>query len=166
MFSIFPVSAHLIISGYGFFKVLKPKMLRYPGKRIGLKSPALLLCLSKMCIRDRNMDAAVNSFLKENPSGIIVNLGCGLETTFYRNDNGTATWYELDLPEVIELREKYLGKHERDISIPASVFDEEWGGIVKESANRKNVLFLASGLLYYFEDVYKRQGSSSQSIPD
>ena len=48
MFSIFPVSAHLIISGYGFFKVLKPKMLRYPGKRIGLKSPALLLCLSKL----------------------------------------------------------------------------------------------------------------------
>lgn len=102
-------------------------------------------------VRSMNMDAAVNSFLKENPSGIIVNLGCGLETTFYRTDNGTATWYELDLPEVIELREKYLGKHERDISIPASVFDEEWGGIVKESANRKNVLFLASGLLYYFE---------------
>lgn len=102
-------------------------------------------------VRSMNMDIAVKDFLKKNPIGIIVNLGCGLETTFYRADNGIALWLELDLPEVIELRNELLGVQERDISVPASVFDNEWLETVNEKAQGKPVIFLASGLFYYFE---------------
>lgn len=39
-------------------------------------------------VRSANMDRYIRDFLKRNPNGIIAELGCGLETTFYRNDNG------------------------------------------------------------------------------
>lgn len=42
-------------------------------------------------VRSTNMDRYIREFIKRNPEGIIVELGCGLETTFYRNDNGK-TW--------------------------------------------------------------------------
>jgi O-methyltransferase involved in polyketide biosynthesis len=55
-------------------------------------------------VRSLHADAALRAFLREHPSATVVNLGCGLDTTFARVDNGTVTWYDLDLPDVIELR--------------------------------------------------------------
>ena len=107
--------------------------------------------LMASAVRSMNMDSYVKNFLSENPNGTIVNLGCGLETAFYRCDNGTSDWYELDMPEVIALRERLLEKDERDRSIACSMFDEEWLDIIKINAKDKAVLFIASGLFYYFE---------------
>ena len=101
-------------------------------------------------VRSKNMDAAVTDFLSRNEGGIVVNLGCGLDTGFYRCSAGTC-WYELDLPEVISLREGLLGIQENDISIPSSLFDEGWTGLIKDEADGKPVCFLASGLFYYFQ---------------
>ena len=39
--------------------------------------------------------------------------GAGLETSFYRNDNGKTIWYEVDLPNVIEYRKEILKQNER-----------------------------------------------------
>lgn len=36
-----------------------------------------------------------------HPEGLVVNLGAGLDTRFYRLDNGTITWIDIDLPEVV-----------------------------------------------------------------
>ncbi len=55
-------------------------------------------------VRSKNIDYDLTIFLNENPDGVIVNVGCGLETLYQRNDNGHALWFELDLPEVLELR--------------------------------------------------------------
>ncbi len=106
--------------------------------------------LMASAVRSMNVDAVVKAFLEANPDGVIVNLGCGLETTFFRSDNGRALWLELDLPAVIELREALLGKAERDVSISASVFEDEWLETVRSSAGGKAVLFTASGLFHYF----------------
>ena len=54
--------------------------------------------------RSANMDRYIADFLKRKPDGIIVQLGCGLETTYYRGDNGRTKWYGIDLPNVIEYR--------------------------------------------------------------
>lgn len=107
--------------------------------------------LMASAVRSMNMDAHVKQFLAQNPEGVIVNLGCGLETTYYRCDNGNATWFELDLPEVIALREELLGKEERDICLPYSMFDEKWMDIVTEKAQGNAVCCIASGLFYYFQ---------------
>ena len=52
--------------------------------------------------RSANMDRYVQSFLRRKPGGVIAELGCGLETTYYRNDDGHTRWYAVDLPDVLE----------------------------------------------------------------
>ena len=38
--------------------------------------------------RSANMDRYIRAFLERRPDGVIVQLGCGLETAYYRCDNG------------------------------------------------------------------------------
>lgn len=57
-------------------------------------------------VRSANMDRFIRSFLKRRPDGVIVQLGCGLETTYYRCDNGRTRWYAVDLPHVIDYRKE------------------------------------------------------------
>ena len=42
--------------------------------------------------RSANMDRYIRDFLRRKPDGVIAELGCGLETTFYRNDDGHTHW--------------------------------------------------------------------------
>ncbi|MDO3399909.1 class I SAM-dependent methyltransferase [Mycolicibacterium neoaurum] len=55
-------------------------------------------------IRTSIFDGWVAEFLTEYPSGTVVELGAGLNTRFDRLDNGRASWFDLDLPDVIALR--------------------------------------------------------------
>ena len=55
-------------------------------------------------MRSLCIDEVVNAFIGRFPKSTIVNIGCGMDTTFDRIDNGTLLWYDLDLPDVIELR--------------------------------------------------------------
>ena len=94
-------------------------------------------------------DKKIRVFLEKFPEGSIVNIGCGLDTTFNRVDNGRSTWYELDLPEVIELRRKYIREESRRIFIAQSVFNDSWYSRI---INKKDVLFLLADVIYYFEE--------------
>ncbi len=49
--------------------------------------------------RSLHIDRTIRRFLEKHPTATIVNLGCGLDTTFERVDNGRLSWYDLDLPE-------------------------------------------------------------------
>ena len=110
--------------------------------------------LMASAVRSTNMDRYIQDFLKRNPEGIIVQLGCGLETTFFRNDNGKAQWYEIDLDTVIQYRKKLLGEPERDHLIVASAFEKDWIETVRSQHPNAPMLVTASGLFYYFtEDV-------------
>ena len=60
-------------------------------------------------LKGREFDRFAQDFLARHPDAVIVHIGCGLDTRFERVDNGQVEWYDLDLPDVIELRRKYLG---------------------------------------------------------
>src|SRR3989304_1026738 len=55
-------------------------------------------------MRVRQFDRFACAFLASNPDGLIVDLGCGLDTRFNRLDDGQMIWLGVDLPEVIGLR--------------------------------------------------------------
>jgi methyltransferase (TIGR00027 family) len=103
-----------------------------------------------MALRTRRFDRYCYSFLKNNPDGIIVELGCGLSTRFPRIDNKKLTWYDLDFPEVIDIRKQFFKETSRYHFIPSSVLDFEW--IKKIHNKNKNVLFIAEGLLMYLHE--------------
>lgn len=64
--------------------------------------------------RSANMDRYIRAFLERRPDGVIVQLGCGLETAYYRCDNGRSHWYAVDLPHVVEYRRELLPEPERE----------------------------------------------------
>ncbi|MBN2274148.1 MAG: class I SAM-dependent methyltransferase [Bacteroidales bacterium] len=94
-------------------------------------------------------DKKIKAFIKVFPEATIVNIGCGLDTTFDRVDNGTIHWIDLDLPDTIELRRKYISETDRNKFISKSVFDTTW----YDSINKKDkVMLLIAGVLYYFDE--------------
>ena len=74
-----------------------------------------------MALRTRKFDRYCKSFLKNNAEGTIVELGCGLSTRYPRIDNKKLTWYDLDFPEVIDIRRNFFKETSRYHLIPSSV---------------------------------------------
>lgn len=102
--------------------------------------------------RSANVDRYVKDFIERKQQGIIVQLGCGLETAYYRNDNGSTLWYGVDLPHVIEYRKELLSETEREKYIAGSAFEEEWIEKIRAEHKDEPLFVVASGLFYYFEE--------------
>lgn len=98
-------------------------------------------------IRARQYDLYTMEFMKENMDCVIVNLGCGIDTRFFRIDNGRIIFYDLDLPEVISFKQNLLDETERYQMLGCSVFDRSWIDCVLE--HQKTVILLAEGLFMY-----------------
>lgn len=107
-------------------------------------------------IRLKVFDQCVRTFLAEHPHGVVVDIGCGLNTRFYRVDNGLVEWYDLDLPEVIALRQRLLDETSRCHFIGCSALDPSWLDIVDHRSNR-GYLFLAEGVLPFFTETEVKQ---------
>jgi O-methyltransferase involved in polyketide biosynthesis len=99
--------------------------------------------------RSLHIDRTIRQFLQEHPSATIVNIGCGFDTTFERVDNGMLTWYDLDLPDVIELRKVFLPEGERRKFLASSFLDDLWLHHLKIV---DGIFFASAGVFYYFEE--------------
>ncbi|MBN2003045.1 MAG: class I SAM-dependent methyltransferase [Anaerolineae bacterium] len=118
------------------------------------------------CLRLRQFDRFAQAFLAAHPDGVVVHIGCGLDTRFDRVCAGQTAyeqvmWYDLDLPPVIELRRKLLEETPHYKMIPASarassVSDLAWLDGVDVHPG-KPFLFIAEGVFMYFEDVEMRR---------
>lgn len=113
-------------------------------------------------IRTEILDEQVSKFLEKNPNAVVVNLGCGLDTRFHRIDNGSVIWYDLDVPEAIELRNKFFEETDRFKFISKSVTDFSW---LETIPRNRPLLFIAEGLLMYFteeevKNLFSKTGSA------
>jgi O-methyltransferase involved in polyketide biosynthesis len=100
-----------------------------------------------IAIRTWLLDREVSRYLAQHPGGTVVILGCGLDARSSRLDNGLAQWINLDLPEVIGLRDRLMPSEERHRNHAASVLDHDaWFGLVPVSPPP---LFVAEGLFMY-----------------
>jgi methyltransferase (TIGR00027 family) len=106
------------------------------------------LLLASMALRVRRYDAYVRAFLEREPAGVVVNLGCGLDDRRRRVDDGAVRWFDLDLPEVITLRRRFLPETERFRFIASSVLDWTWLEQLPDGPGH-HFLFLAEGLFMY-----------------
>jgi O-methyltransferase involved in polyketide biosynthesis len=109
-------------------------------------------------LRMREFDRLARAFLAEHPAGVLVDLGCGLDTRFERLDNRQVEWYGLDLPEVIELRQELLDETPRCHFVGCSVLDFSWMDVLRTQADKRgqpgwSFLFLAEGMLVYLEEA-------------
>jgi len=101
-----------------------------------------------IALRAKRYDEYIQYFLEDAPDGIIVNIGCGLDTRFHRVDNGKLTFFDLDLPEVIEVKKKFLEENARYNFIASSVLDHEWMTPLLDHKDR-SFMFVAEGVFMY-----------------
>lgn len=101
-------------------------------------------------IRTKLLDEYINNFIKSSSNPIIINIGSGLDTRYLRIKNKPSTWYELDLPEVIELKKTVFSPHEFDVLIGKSIFDFSWLNDI--SFENHEILCVAEGLFMYFSE--------------
>jgi len=106
-----------------------------------------------LVLRNREIDRYARDFLARNSDAIVIHFGCGFDSRFERVDNGRVEWYDLDLPEVIALRRKFIGDEgERYHFLACSAFDDVWLDTVSIHRPRP-LLFLAEGVFMYFEEA-------------
>lgn len=108
-----------------------------------------------VCQRAKKVDTITQDFLGEHPGGVVVQLGCGLDSRFLRVDDGRVHWYDLDMPPVVELRHQFFSESERYHMIATSVTDLAWVDTV--ASGGRPVLVVAEGLLMYLDEADVRR---------
>jgi O-methyltransferase involved in polyketide biosynthesis len=101
-------------------------------------------------IRAYNFESSVREFLAHNRNAVVVNIGAGLDTLFQRVDNGSVMWINIDLPDVVALRQRLIPDSEREMTIAKSVFDFTWIDDISLQTKGRSLLFMAAAVLFYF----------------
>jgi O-methyltransferase involved in polyketide biosynthesis len=107
-------------------------------------------------IRTEVMDEQVRAFIDRHPEAAIINLGAGLCGRFGRVDNGRIEWFDLDMPDAIELRRQFYPEGPRNHILAGSMFDTDWMDAVPVRHGQP-VLIVAEGLFCYFEGAEVRR---------
>ena len=101
----------------------------------------------EVAVRQNDLAFEVKDYLKTVSYTHLLNLGCGLDSTGRSCDNGSCKIYNLDLPDVIAVRNELLPAGEREENIPCNLNDTEWFAKIDASGG---AVFFASGVFYYF----------------
>ena len=98
-----------------------------------------------------NTDKMVKAFMDKHEKCNIINIGCGLETAFFRikPDVDKVTFYEMDLPDVIETRRRVLGEPKGEVLIGGDMFDFAWTESIDISLP---TLITVIGVFQYFHE--------------
>ncbi|WP_166905987.1 class I SAM-dependent methyltransferase [Mycobacterium sp. DL440] len=103
-------------------------------------------------LRARAFDVETRDYLSTHPKAAVVALAEGLQTSFWRLDQaevaGELTWYSVDLPPVIAIRDKLLPHDDRMVALAQSALDRSWMDRVDAEGG---VCITAEGLLMYLE---------------
>ena len=102
-----------------------------------------------MAVRALKFDKAIKDFVYLHPEATIVNVGAGLDTAFWRVDNGKIKWIDLDLPDSMALRDLILPPSDRNPHIAKSVFDLSWIDDIGDVS--KGLFIQIPGVLPYIE---------------
>lgn len=102
--------------------------------------------MASVCRQDV-IDKKIIKFLEENENCNVVFLGAGLETAYNRINNKKANFYQVDLPSVIEIRNRILGNAENEKLISGDMFTLGW---IKEIDTELPTMIAVSGVYQYF----------------
>lgn len=106
--------------------------------------------VSSITVRGAQFDIWARQFMSTHDRAVVLHLGCGLDSRVFRLDPGPGVeWYDVDLPDVIALRERFYPPREHYHLVSASVTDPSWLGTIPAD---RPALLLAEGLSMYLAD--------------
>jgi methyltransferase (TIGR00027 family) len=103
-------------------------------------------------LRAKQLDDWVADYLAEHPDAVVLHLACGLDSRAFRLALPAGVdWYDVDLPDVIELRDRLYPQPEANYrTIAASVTERDW---LDEIPNGRPTLVVAEGLTMYLTEA-------------
>ena len=118
----------------------------------------------EVAVRQYNLAWEVRDYLKTHPNAAVVNLGCGLDDTGRHCDNGTCRIYNIDYPDVIEVRNDLIPPGAREVNMACDLNDTSWFQAIDASGG---AVFFASGVFYYFlrSQVQKLVSAMAAAFP-
>ena len=101
------------------------------------------------------LDRMVEQYLKKHENVVVVNLACGLDTRCYRMNGKYLRWYNVDLPETINIRRQFLPETGPIYQIAKSAMDDSY--VDNIDYHGENVLVIIEGLTMYLceKDIRK-----------
>lgn len=105
--------------------------------------------LTHECVVARTImfDTVVHKYIEKYPDAVCINIGCGMDNRFARVDNGRIEWFNVDLPDSIDVRKKVYEEAEREHMISGNILDYNcYESILKN----KPTIIIAEGLFMYF----------------
>ncbi len=108
-----------------------------------------------IAIRSKKFDMITSKYLSENPDSTVLHLGCGMDSRIFRvNPPVCAHWYDLDYPEVIELRRRLYRDRAGYDMIGSSLADLDW---LNNLPKDRPAIIIAEGVtMYLTEEIMKR----------
>lgn len=102
----------------------------------------------EVAMRESDLLWELRDYLETHPRATLVNLGCGLDQTAENADNGLCRIVNIDLPDVIAVRNELLPGTERIRNLGCDLNDTAWFDAIDGS---EGVCFMAAGVFYYFK---------------
>ncbi len=97
--------------------------------------------------RSKHFDDWTREFISAHDSATVVHLACGLDTRVWRIDPGpSVAWFDVDFPDVIDVRRKIFPERAGYTMIASSVTDDGW--LARIPLDRP-VFVVAEGLTMY-----------------
>lgn len=134
------------------------------GKLRLMNTPPGLFGALEVAQRQYDLAWEVKDYLLTHPEAAVVNMGCGLDDTFRKCDNGRCKGYNIDMQDVIAVRNDLLPAGPREENIAHDLNDFAWMDMIDASGG---AVFFASGVFYYFhrEDVKKLFAEMARRFP-
>jgi O-methyltransferase involved in polyketide biosynthesis len=109
--------------------------------------------LITLAMRAKQLDSFVRDYLARTPDPVVLHLGCGLDSRVLRVGFSAGEWYDVDYPEVIELRRRFYDESAGYHMIGSSVTERAWLEALPPASGPACIV--AEGLLMYLheEDV-------------
>lgn len=101
-----------------------------------------------MTMRSAIYDEWVREELKNNPTAVVLHIGCGLDSRIERLSATNIQWYDIDFPDVIKERRKYYTESDFYHMLSADMRNSEWKKYI--NGNHDAVIIL-EGVSMYFQ---------------
>lgn len=103
-----------------------------------------------LAIRAKALDLWTAEFLSKNKRANVVHMGCGLDSRHLRlNPSQEVSWWEVDYPEVISLRQKTYQERPGCRLIGTDIVEDDWLQAIPTDVP---TIVVAEGVLPYFSE--------------
>lgn len=107
--------------------ILRDEMAEEAVRKIDYDFEHLKADVLSIAMRAKLFDNWTNEFIAQYPNATVLHLGCGLDSRVYRiNPPPTVRWFDVDYPEVVELRRQLYPEREGYQMIGSSLAELRW----------------------------------------